>query len=40
MTLTPEQALHFYQIWIPLLDYANQKHRVDQSLFGMTSPEG
>lgn len=40
MTLTPEQALHFYQIWIPLLDYVNQKHRVDQSLIGMTSPEG
>lgn len=40
MTLTPEQALHFYQIWIPLLEYVNQKHRVDQSLFGMTSPEG
>lgn len=40
MILTPEQALHFYQIWIPLLDYVNQKHRVDQSLIGMTSPEG
>ena len=40
MILTAEQALRFYQLWIPLLDYVNQKHRVDQSLYGMTSPEG
>ena len=40
MILTTEQALRFYRLWIPLLDYVNQKHRVDQSLYGMTSPKG
>lgn len=40
MILTAEQALRFYRLWIPLLDYVNQEYRIDQSLYGMTSPEG
>ena len=40
MILTAEQALRFYRLWIPLLDYVNQKYRINQSLYGMTSPEG
>ncbi len=40
MILLREQARLFYRIWIPLLDFVNQKKEIDKSLFGMTSPEG
>lgn len=40
MVLTEEQAELFYELWIPLLDYVNQKYRLVKELYGMTSPKG
>lgn len=40
MVLTDEQAEMFYDLWIPLLDYVNQKYKLVKKLYGMTSPKG
>ena len=38
--LTDEQAKHFYELWIPLLDFVNRKYRLEKALYGMTSSRG
>lgn len=40
MILTNDEAKYFYKLWIPLLDYVNQKKHLIPSLYGMTSPQG
>ena len=40
MTLTDEEAKQFYDLWISLLDFVNQKYKLIKELYGMTSPEG
>lgn len=40
MILSEEQARLFYDLWIPLLDYVNQKNRLVKELYGMNSPKG
>lgn len=39
-TLTGEQAERFYRLWIPLLDYVNQKYSIEKAFYGMTSQRG
>ena len=38
--LDPNDAKLFYELWIPLLDYVNQMHRVNPRLGHMTTPAG
>lgn len=40
MVLTNEEAKQFYDLWIPLLDFVNQKYKLVKELYGMTSPRG
>lgn len=40
MILTNDEAIYYYKLWIPLLDYVNQTKRLIPSLYGMTSPQG
>ena len=40
MILTDEEAEQFYDLWIPLLDFVNQKYKLIKELYGMTSPKG
>jgi len=40
MVLTDEEAKQFYDLWIPLLDFVNQKYKLVKELYGMTSPKG
>ncbi len=40
MILTEEEAKQFYDLWISLLDFVNQKYRLIKELYGMTSPGG
>ncbi len=40
MILTNEEAEQFYDLWIPLLDFVNQKYKLIKELYGMTSPKG
>lgn len=40
MVLANEEAEQFYDLWIPLLDFVNQKHGLIKELYGMTSPKG
>lgn len=40
MVLTDEEAEQFYDLWIPLLDFVNQKYKLIKELYGMTSPKG
>lgn len=37
MILTNDEAIYYYKLWIPLLDYVNQTKRLIPSLYGMTS---
>lgn len=39
-TLTEEQAERFYKLFIPLLDYVNQKYKIEKAFYGMTSQRG
>lgn len=40
MILSDGQAKLFYDLWIPLLDYVNQKEGLVKELYGMKSPKG
>ena len=40
MVLTDEEAKQFYDLWIALLDFVNQKYKLIKELYGMTSPRG
>ena len=40
MVLTEEQAKLFYDLWIPLLDFVNQKYKLCKEFYGMDSPKG
>lgn len=40
MVLTDEEAKQFYDLWISLLDFVNQKYKLIEELYGMTSPRG
>ncbi len=40
MILTDEKAEQFYDLWISLLDFVNQKNKLVKELYGMTSPKG
>ena len=40
MVLTETQAKLFYDLWIPLLDYVNQKYKLRKDFYGMDSPKG
>ena len=40
MVLTDEEAEQFYDLWIALLDFVNQKYTLIEELYGMTSPMG
>ena len=40
MILTDEEAEQFYDLWISLLDFVNQKYKLIKELYGMTSPKG
>ena len=40
MVLTDEEAKQFYDLWISLLDFVNQKYKLIKELYGMTSPRG
>lgn len=40
MVLTDKEAEQFYDLWIPLLDFVNQKYKLVKELYGMTSPKG
>lgn len=40
MILKKEETEQFYDLWIPLLDFVNQKYRLIKELYGMTSPQG
>lgn len=40
MVLTDEEAKQYYDLWIPLLDFVNQKYKLVRELYGMTSPQG
>ncbi len=40
MVLTDEEAKQFYDLWIALLDFVNQKYTLIEELYGMTSPMG
>lgn len=40
MVLTDEEAKQFYDLWISLLDFVNQKYKLIKKLYGMTSPKG
>lgn len=40
MILTDEEAEQFYDLWIALLDFVNQKYELIKELYGMTSPRG
>ena len=40
MVLTDEEAKQFYDLWISLLDFVNQKYKLIKELYGMTSPKG
>ena len=40
MVLTDEEAEQFYDLWISLLDFVNQKYKLIKELYGMTSPKG
>ena len=40
MVLTDEEAKQFYDLWISLLDFVNQKHKLIKELYGMISPKG
>lgn len=40
MVLTDAEAKQFYDLWIPLLDFVNQKNKLIKELYGMTSPKG
>lgn len=40
MILTDEEAKQFYDLWISLLDFVNQKYKLIKELYGMTSPKG
>ena len=40
MVLTETQAKLFYDLWVPLLDFVNQKYRLRKEFYGMDSPRG
>lgn len=40
MVLMDEEVEQFYDLWIALLDYVNQKYELIKELYGMTSPKG
>lgn len=40
MVLSEEQAVLFYDLWIPLLDYVNRKYKLCKNYYGMSSPKG
>lgn len=40
MVLSEEQAILFYDLWIPLLDYVNRKYNLCKNYYGMSSPKG
>lgn len=40
MGLIDEEAKQFYDLWISLLDFVNQKYKLIKELYGMTSPKG
>ena len=40
MVLTDGEAEQFYDLWIALLDFVNQKYELIKELYGMTSPNG
>ena len=40
MVLKDDEAKQFYDLWIPLLDFVNQKFALVKELYGMTSPKG
>ena len=40
MILTNDEAIYYYKLWIPLLDYVNRTKRLIPYLYGMTSPQG
>ena len=40
MILTEAQAKLFYDLWIPLLDFVNQKYTLHKEFYGMDSPKG
>lgn len=40
MVLTNEEAEQFYDLWISLLDFVNQRYKLVKELYGMTSPKG
>lgn len=40
MVLTDGEAKQFYDLWISLLDFVNQKYKLIKELYGMTSPKG
>ncbi len=40
MILTDEEAKQFYDLWISLLDFVNQKYKLIKELYGMTLPKG
>lgn len=40
MVLTDKDAEQFYDLWIALLDFVNQKYKLIKELYGMTSPKG
>lgn len=40
MVLTDKEVEQFYDLWISLLDFVNQKYKLIKELYGMTSPKG
>jgi len=40
MVLSEKQAVLFYDLWIPLLDYVNRKYKLCKNYYGMSSPNG
>ena len=40
MVLTDEEAKQFYDLWIPLLDFVNQKYKLVKELYGRILTEG
>ena len=40
MVLTEAQAKLFYDLWIPLLNFVNQKYTLHREFYGMNSPKG
>lgn len=39
MTLSDKDGRLFYQLWLPLLDYVNQKYKVNKKLKNITGAE-